>query len=236
MLHGIIKRNKFVIEQGSHTENVLIIVLEGSFELTINQTTNIVSEKSVLYFEKDVPFKRHILKPLKIIYVQYIEPLPFESGIIPYKDIFRKDGTISLLYDTVKNAKNDLSEHFTNDLINQAICETQLKQNGFSSEIQSFFDFVYKNYATRISVKEFSERIHMTHTGFLLKFKKETGKTPVEHICTYRLKLATELLFNTSLPIGEIAEKCGFENLYYFSNSFKKHYKVSPSEYRKNNL
>ena len=66
--------------------------------------------------------------------MQYLESLPFKTGILAYKDIFRKDGTISLLYEAIKNSRNDLSEHFTKDLINQTICETQLKQNKFSKE------------------------------------------------------------------------------------------------------
>lgn len=236
MLFGIIKRNKFVIEEGSHTENVLIIVLEGSFELTINQKKTIVHEKSVLYFEKGVSFKRHILQPLKIIYVQYVNTLPFTSGVLSYKDVFRKNSTISLLYDAVKNNQNDLCEHFAIDLAAQSFSEIQQHYNSVSNETLAFYDFVSENYKESISIKQFADHVHMTHTGFLLKFKKETGKTPTEYICTYRLNLATDLLFNTTLSISEIAEKCGFENLYYFSNCFKKHYHISPSKYRKNNL
>ena len=44
---------------------------------------------------------------------------------------------------------------------------------------------------------------------------------------------AQELLTQGDLPIGEIAEKCGFENVYYFSAAFKKRVGLPPSEYRK---
>ncbi|MBS6832622.1 MAG: helix-turn-helix transcriptional regulator [Clostridiales bacterium] len=42
-----------------------------------------------------------------------------------------------------------------------------------------------------------------------------------------------KLLANSTLTIGGIAERCGFENIYYFSNSFKKYTNISHIQYRK---
>ena len=44
---------------------------------------------------------------------------------------------------------------------------------------------------------------------------------------------AAEILASTSLTIRMIAVECGFYDEYYFSNYFKKYYRISPSEYRK---
>jgi AraC-like DNA-binding protein len=44
---------------------------------------------------------------------------------------------------------------------------------------------------------------------------------------------AGEYLQFTTLNITQIAEKLGFENIYYFSRKFKSFYGISPSEYRK---
>jgi AraC-like DNA-binding protein len=46
------------------------------------------------------------------------------------------------------------------------------------------------------------------------------------------MQKAKELLTGSSLQIKEIANACGFENEYYFSNFFKKHIKMSPSDFR----
>ena len=35
------------------------------------------------------------------------------------------------------------------------------------------------------------------------------------------------------VPIGEVAEKCGFLDTKYFNRVFKKHTNMTPSEYRK---
>ena len=48
-----------------------------------------------------------------------------------------------------------------------------------------------------------------------------------------RMKIAKHLLIGTTYTISEIAERCGFDNVYYFSNSFKQQTGMSPSEYLK---
>ncbi|MBL7781182.1 MAG: AraC family transcriptional regulator, partial [Saprospiraceae bacterium] len=42
-----------------------------------------------------------------------------------------------------------------------------------------------------------------------------------------------QLLLETSLTIGEIATRAGFESEFYFSRIFKKKTGFSPGEYRK---
>lgn len=46
---------------------------------------------------------------------------------------------------------------------------------------------------------------------------------------------ATEMLETGVFSIGEIAEKCGFYDIYHFSKYFKSIMKVTPSNFMKNN-
>jgi len=41
------------------------------------------------------------------------------------------------------------------------------------------------------------------------------------------------MLENGDMPIGSIAEECGYYDIAYFSRTFKKITKVSPSQYRR---
>ena len=47
------------------------------------------------------------------------------------------------------------------------------------------------------------------------------------------MEKAKELLITGHYTVSEIAYECGFENVYYFSNVFKKIVGVSPTAYRK---
>lgn len=57
--------------------------------------------------------------------------------------------------------------------------------------------------------------------------------SPGRHLLNLRIQKARRLLAETILPIGEIAEKTGFEDMFYFSRRFKLETKLTPSEYRR---
>ena len=63
-------------------------------------------------------------------------------------------------------------------------------------------------------------------------FKKTTGATLHTHIVKRRLEIARELLLSSEKSIAEIGNLCGFSGASYFSESFKAHMGITPSEYR----
>ena len=64
-------------------------------------------------------------------------------------------------------------------------------------------------------------------------FKKETGMTLQKYHCQMRMERAARLLQQTDLTITQISERLGFDEVFYFSNVFKKQMKLSPMSYRK---
>lgn len=71
----------------------------------------------------------------------------------------------------------------------------------------------------------------LEYTRFSELFKKHFSVSPVKLVNKMRIDHAKELLITGRFTISEIAEQCGFENVYYFSNVFKKHTGFSPSVY-----
>ncbi len=66
---------------------------------------------------------------------------------------------------------------------------------------------------------------HLSHC-----FKKETGYTVMGWLTRYRMKKAVELLSDHRNKVYEVAEKVGYKDIAYFSNTFKKIAGVAPSE------
>jgi len=67
------------------------------------------------------------------------------------------------------------------------------------------------------------------------KFLEVTKMSPVKFLNHVRLKNAGSLLLSTELSINEIAQKCGFLDMAYFSKIFKAHFGLSPKQYKKCN-
>ena len=63
-------------------------------------------------------------------------------------------------------------------------------------------------------------------------FKQAIGTTPLLYVSELRLNRAAALLREGQMTIKAIAEAVGFDDPYYFSKKFRKHFGLSPSEYR----
>lgn len=70
---------------------------------------------------------------------------------------------------------------------------------------------------------------HLTRT-----LKKTSGLTPTVFINRLRLKRVAGALVTASRPVTEIAYEAGFNNLPHFNAVFKREFRMTPREYRKN--
>lgn len=82
------------------------------------------------------------------------------------------------------------------------------------------------------SVKYFADKICLSPNYFGDMIKKETGKTPQEHIQSKILELSKESIMETNQTVSQIAYALGFQYPQHFSRLFKKHVGCTPGEYR----
>ncbi|MGN0082434.1 MAG: response regulator, partial [Bacteroides fragilis] len=75
--------------------------------------------------------------------------------------------------------------------------------------------------------------LNMSRTSFYNKLKALTDQAPADYIRLIRLKRAAALLKTGQHSVTEISELTGFNDVKYFREVFKKHFKVSPSKYCK---
>lgn len=89
------------------------------------------------------------------------------------------------------------------------------------------------HYATPAPVATMAQRSGLTERGFLRRFRRVTGQTPVEYIQTLRIEEAKQMLETTNLPIDEIAAEVGYTEPSSFRSAFRKHVGISASIYRR---
>ncbi|MFF2885438.1 helix-turn-helix domain-containing protein [Paenibacillus sp. NPDC057967] len=94
------------------------------------------------------------------------------------------------------------------------------------------FRFIAEHYREELTVEELSGIAGLSRYHFSRLFKELTGRTVTEYVTAARLDKADYLLRNTPLTVSEVAAASGFNDIYYFSRTFKKHKKVSPSKIR----
>mgnify|MGYP005857661087 CR=1 FL=1 len=93
--------------------------------------------------------------------------------------------------------------------------------------------YISDNYEKPLYLSDLSRMFHLNETYICDLFKKSLGKTFTEYLTGLRLKKAAELLVKTNTPISGISDTVGYSDYSYFSKIFKKHYGMSPTQYRK---
>lgn len=76
--------------------------------------------------------------------------------------------------------------------------------------------------------------IHPVHLS--RNFHKYFGTNLREYICNIKIEKAIYLMHNSALKKVQIAYECGFSDESHFIRIFKKHYKITPANYRKLNI
>jgi transcriptional regulator GlxA family with amidase domain len=99
--------------------------------------------------------------------------------------------------------------------------------------VKSFIRYVEEDYASKIKVSYFTEKVKIERTNFTKIFKKHMDITPQNFIINFRLNKSLVLLKNMNLNILEVSSMVGFNDYKHFLKSFKKKYGVTPKAYRR---
>ena len=83
-----------------------------------------------------------------------------------------------------------------------------------------------------LSLQDIAAHVGLNPSYFSRIFKQITGDSVTTCITKYRISKAKELLADDSMRLSEIAEGTGFNDVSYFSNTFKKMTGYTPSDYR----
>lgn len=82
------------------------------------------------------------------------------------------------------------------------------------------------------AISHFSDKANLSQHYFSDLIKKETGRSPKDHINDFVIEKAKTLLLNSQASISEIAYDLGFNYPHYFTRLFKNKSGMSPVEYR----
>lgn len=147
----------------------------------------------------------------------YVRTLMIESG---RKDIYSNACSVSLV-----------------NLLFAALLRTASQTLQFRncekwSDVTSVLQYIQHNYQT-LTLSGLADMFHYSEPHLCTLIKQNTGLTFTQLIKKLRLSEAVDLLLNTSMKVGEIADRVGYNSADHFSRVFRSTYEMSPQEYRK---
>ncbi len=129
-------------------------------------------------------------------------------------------GTLPALFDILKPLIERTAELQHND---------DLHSNSIILKSEAY---LRAHFAERISLNQIADHVHVSPSYLSRLFHRETGQTLVDVLKTIRLNQACQLLKTTDLKSYEVATKVGIDDPAYFSQLFRKHTGMSPTDYR----
>lgn len=126
--------------------------------------------------------------------------------------------TMSLLYNIIALIQKEQHSYMPRkNLLVLESAEKYMEENA----LKNHFDYVKLAALSGLSYSYFKKLFIAKH-----------GMPPMKYITMLKIKHAQELLITQKYSVTEVAVLCGFENVYYFSNLFKKITGIPPSKYK----
>lgn len=84
-----------------------------------------------------------------------------------------------------------------------------------------------------VGLDELAAACELSRSHFARAFKVTTGSSPMRWVLIQRIERAKTLLLDSSLPIDQLAEQCGFADQSHFTRTFLKFVNVTPGQWRR---
>ena len=110
------------------------------------------------------------------------------------------------------------------------------QKNLDSDRLNSVYNYISKNYTSKLSLEAVSNLANMEPQSFCRYFKNRTQKTMSQFVAELRINKACKDLISTDFTVEEICYSSGYNNFSNFIRQFKKHKNMTPKEFRKSKL
>ena len=129
----------------------------------------------------------------------------------------------------------DLLEYVKKQIFDNRNSDANIQSSKIEKMLKSILDYIDNNFNDQtLSLEKICDEMDVSVSYLSMLLKKQKGITFNKYLVKTRLEKAKELLKYTKMKVVDVSRECGYNEVYYFSHSFKKFTGVSPREYRKN--
>jgi len=93
--------------------------------------------------------------------------------------------------------------------------------------------WIPNNLSKPLTVEELADKARMSPRNFARVFTKQVGTTPARFVQNLRVEAARRMLEESTRPVEQVADNCGFGSTESLRSAFQRVLRVSPQEYRK---
>jgi len=171
------------------------------------------SGPELIVLRPDIPWQKHALEALEEAWQQCVRE---EEGF-PFR---------------VRNALSELIWLLCRHLSPSA-STVRSKDLRDAQRIKAMLSYVHSQFGKELSTASIAASASVSESECLRCFRSTIGTTPIQYLKQYRIQQAARLLTETQEKISDIASVCGFQDMSYFTKTFRETMGCVPTEYRK---
>ena len=246
----ISNRKQFDLVDGHQPTHALFYLKQGQFTMEIGTQKEKIQAGDCVILPDYIQFRRNVVDPILFVYVKFTSdsacPFSFElpcgkvqfqdetrflSNIAAFERLIEQDDPVAVCY----------REHLLRDILFQIYSEqttagTPLQlRTPHDALVAEAIHYIRGHLFQKIRIEDLCRAVGTNASTLNFRFRRETSLSVGQFLTNERMKQARHLLTSSTYPLAEIALRCGYENVFYFSNAFKKAHGISPSAYRKQN-
>ena len=244
-----------------HAEFEFVYMETGTVHFNIGEKTMDLCEGQGIFINSRILHRMHsendavipnflflpsLIAPAEsLIYQKYVSPVLDSS--LDYVVFSSVPGwqaeTLSEMQKLIQLCRGEMNELLISGQIQKiwalitshVICypKAQKPKSSSLARIQLMMEFIHSNYADNISLEDIAKAGDVSVNTALHLFRAVLNISPVNYLVHYRLKKAAMLLTNTERKISTVSVETGFSSSDYFCKTFKKVYRLTPTEYRR---
>lgn len=124
-------------------------------------------------------------------------------------------------------------EEWVRAVLDECLKAVEASQAALRSEvIGQAKRYINQHFREPVSLEDVAKEVHLSPFYLSRLFKEKEGVNFVDYLTRLRLEEAKKLLAQTNDTVAAIAEQVGYAEANYFSRIFRRHFGMSPSEYR----
>jgi len=243
------KERGFVFKGEKHDFWELTYVDKGEMYNVVDGVCHKLMQGGIMLFAPGQFHSQHADKNINVCYITVAFCMENVDEELFKDNIFMADGEIKGLVKKMLSER-DSERIFSEDLmlcylkeIIISLARTKrlekvvekafapVKQNIESDIVESAKLYIKQNISRRFSVSDVAESIPISEGYLSALFKKNMGMTLNSYITDRKMEVAKAYIREGRYTFTQISNMVGYNNVHYFSSSFKKHFGITPTEY-----
>lgn len=229
------QKNVRTFPMHKHSSFEITFYPSSSVTLTTNEKSYHICPGNILIIPPDTLHSSHSNTELDGIYIggNFNQLFHIKEPVVISDNIFEEGKQLVMMIYNNRFGNKEYLSSLCDSLTHFLATNMNFEDNISKSVMDIVSEITRRSYEWDINLTDLLRSSGYAEDYIRSQFKKITGKTPVEFLTHIRIEHACFLIetYGNTIPLSQIAEKCGYIDYVYFSRKFKQIIGISPRKF-----